>query len=101
EEEQQDDGDSYRQRRFAAAPTPGFLKVIHRTRMDWFVAQETLQIAREFLCRGIAFVGLFLQALQADGFEVAWDLWIELARANRVVFQHLAQGGFKCVCKER
>src|SRR5262245_40076635 len=54
-----------------ATPPPDALNRSDGTRTDRLTCQDTSQVVGQSRCIGIAFPRFLLQALQADGFEVA------------------------------
>ncbi len=59
---------------------------------DRLVFQEAVQIVRQVPGTGVTLARLFLQALQADGFQIARHLGLELAERHRLLVQNLHQG---------
>ena len=57
--------------------------------LDRVSAQEAPQFVRQFLGAAVTAERLFLQAFEANGFQIAWHAGIERARADWLSVQHL------------
>ena len=79
------------QSRPASHPAHGAFNRPHGTGLDGLASLETAQVLRQSLRAGIALVRLFVQALQADGFQVARHARVEPRGRHRLVGHHLLQ----------
>ena len=60
-------------------------------RVDGFVAQEPAEVVSECLSGPVTLGGIFLQTLQADRFQVSWDLRFAICDLR---FNALARAAF-------
>ena len=65
------------------------LQQVHGLGTDRLSGQIPLEIESEFFGIGVATVGIFLQAFQADRFEVAVDIGIQESRRRRQTLHDL------------
>ena len=73
----------------APAPAPGTLQRNDAPRLDRLIGQKAAQVLSQ-LCRGcIALAGVLGHGLEDDGFQIAGDVRIELARPRRLFVRHL------------
>ena len=96
EPQDRDHQDRRRQARLdrpAPGPLPGPPRGPDRPRHDRPARQETAQVIRQRLGRRVTPVRLLLQALQADGLQVARDVALEPARRHRLLRHHLLERG--------
>ena len=91
EQQESGRGDESSPRGFAPAPAPDFLGVADGPGVNRFVAEEAVEVVGQFLRRLVAAGRLFLQAFQADRFQVGRHAGIEQARRDRFRVHHFLQ----------
>ena len=74
---EQTDGDERGRRRAASGPLQRALPGGRAAGVDWLAGQEAAQVHGQLPRIGVALMGLFLQALQADRLQVARDFRLE------------------------
>jgi hypothetical protein len=89
---QQQQGQQPRHLGVAPAPAVDPLDPPDRPGLDRHPVEEALQVAGQGLGAGVALVPLLLQALQADGLQVARQVRVQPRRRHRLLGQHLHQG---------
>src|SRR3954464_6723989 len=59
-------------------PAPDFFHCSRRASVDWLASKESLDVVRELTGGRIAMKRLLSQALQADGFQVARNIRLQI-----------------------
>jgi hypothetical protein len=101
------DKDEHRRRRqsshdrIASAPAQRLAGGANRSRRNGFIAQKPAEFIRQFLGRGVAARRLLLEALQADGLEVARQARVRQPGRDRVGVQDLADRGLQTLALKR
>ena len=72
-----------------ADPAVAAIEQTRRPGHDGFIGEKTAQVVSECLGAGVALARLLLQALQADGFEIARHAGVALPWRDRIAFHHL------------
>ncbi|MBI4324265.1 MAG: hypothetical protein HY674_03285 [Chloroflexi bacterium] len=91
QEHQHRHGGQTRHLRFAPTPAPDLAGRAERPRLDRLTGLKAREFVGQRLRRGIAALAFFLQAPQADRFQVAQHAGIEQARRQRLGVQHEVQ----------
>ena len=73
----------------APAPAPEPFGAADRPGQNRFAGEEAAEIFLECVCGSVAPGGIFLQALQANRFEITRYLGLKLRRRNRLLGAHL------------
>ena len=86
--------------RLAPTPAPGLFKAADGPSDDWLVTQKATQLFGQGSSSGVTARWLFLQALQANRFQISRHGRIQSARRQRIVVQRLLHGlGHAAGCK--
>src|SRR6266542_3068935 len=76
---------------FASAPATRALRLCYGAGVDWFVVQKALKVVGEFFRSLVTARRLFLQAFQADGFQILRHRWLNQSRRGRLVLGDLQE----------